>query len=152
MLFLQINNKWFASNLLKNCNKCAWIINFIGHQLFNNYNNKDYRLKIEFNKMDKKCLLSLIILSTLFMGSLMQTSCPKNCISCVNSTSCKTCSSGYYVDSAFQCRPCNTGCQTCSSPVTGSTVPKCTACLAGYNLNSNSSECFICSSSCLACS
>lgn len=102
--------------------------------------------------MDKKYVIFILYLTIFLLNVSTQTVCPKNCVTCSTSTSCQACAAGYYIDSTAQCRPCNTGCETCTSPVTGSTVPKCTKCMAGFNLNSNTFDCFTCSTSCLTCS
>lgn len=70
----------------------------------------------------------------------------ENCQTCSTSTSCLTCTNGYYINTLYRCSACIANCKTCASATT------CSACFDTFYYNSYTVQCLQCPLYCLVCS
>ena len=89
--------------------------------------------------------------------------CISNCAACPSTTTCTTCSTGYYLQSSTQCTICTTNCSTCANGTTCTTCTNTTylnpndnlcysTCPTTYFPNTTDNTCASCVSNCDACS
>ena len=70
-------------------------------------------------------------------------SCILHCIECTNTSTCTSCSSGYYYDSdEYQCRSCQKSCKECSGPAPN----QCISCSNSMVTPSNKTSTCVCNS------